>query len=91
MARRSVRVDGQLVFNSTVPILRASLAGHGLAFVPEDMALPHIENGELVRVLDDWCQPFSGYHLYFPSRRQTSPAFAKVVEVSRLESQHCSR
>ncbi len=79
----NVRVDGQLVFNSTVPILRASLAGHGLAFVPEDMALPHIENGELVRVLDDWCQPFSGYHLYFPSRRQTSPAFAKVVEALR--------
>ena len=79
----NVRVDGQLVFNSTVPILKAALAGHGLAFVPEDMALPHIESGELVRVLDDWCQPFAGYHLYYPSRRQTSPAFAAVVDALR--------
>jgi len=83
----NVRVDGQLVFNSTTPILRAGLAGQGLACVPEDMALPHIERGELVRVLDDWCQPFAGYHLYYPSRRQTSPAFAAVVDALRYREQ----
>jgi DNA-binding transcriptional LysR family regulator len=82
----NVRVDGQLVFNSTLLILRASLAGHGLAYIPEDMALPHIARGELMRVLDDWCQPFSGYHLYYPSRRQTSPAFAAVVDALRFRS-----
>ena len=79
----NVRVDGQLVFNSTLPILKAALAGHGLAYVPEDMALPHIAQGELVRVLDDWCPPFPGYHLYYPSRRQASPAFAAVVDALR--------
>ncbi|MET0600012.1 MAG: LysR family transcriptional regulator [Mesorhizobium sp.] len=79
----NVRVDGQLVFNSTLPILRATLAGHGLAYIPEDMALPHIARGELTCVLDDWCQPFPGYHLYYPSRRQASPAFAAVVDALR--------
>ena len=79
----NVRVDGQLVFNSTLPILQASLAGHGLAYVPEDMALPHIAQGKLVRVLDEWCPPFPGYHLYYPSRRQASPAFAAVVDALR--------
>ena len=79
----NVRVDGQLVFNSTLPILQASLAGHGLAYVPEDMALPYIAQGKLVRVLDEWCPPFPGYHLYYPSRRQASPAFAAVVDALR--------
>ena len=82
----NVRVDGQLVFNSSAPILAAALAGHGLACVPEDMAQPHLDSGELVRVLADWCPPFSGYRLYYPSRRQASPAFAALVEALRYRS-----
>lgn len=69
-----VRVDGQLVFNSSTPRVRAAVAGFGLAFVPEDMATEHIAAGRLQRVLEDWCAPFPGYHVYFPSRRQSSPA-----------------
>lgn len=78
-----VRVDGQLVFNGTSQMLTAALAGFGLAYVPEDAARPHIAKGRLVRALDDWCPPFPGYHLYYPSRRQTSPAFALLVDALR--------
>lgn len=78
-----VRVTGQWIYNSSTPMLRAALAGQGLAFLPEDMALDHLVKGELVRVLDDWCQPYSGYHLYYPSRRQTSGALAVVVDALR--------
>lgn len=78
-----VRVNGQWIYNSSTPMLRAALAGQGLAFLPEDMALEHLAKGELVRVLDDWCQPYSGYHLYYPSRRQTSGALAVVVDALR--------
>ena len=77
------RVEGQWVFNSSRPMLRAALAGYGLAYVPEDMALPHIADGRLVRVLDDWCPPFPGYHLYYPNRRGTSAALAIVIEALR--------
>jgi DNA-binding transcriptional LysR family regulator len=78
-----VRVEGQLVFNGTFQILAAALAGFGLAYVPEDLAQPHIARGRLKRVLADWCPPFSGYHLYYPSRRQSSAAFALVVDALR--------
>jgi DNA-binding transcriptional LysR family regulator len=78
-----VRVDGQLVFNTLAPILSAALAGFGLAYVPEDLAEPHIAKGRLKRVLEDWCAPFPGYHLYYPSRRQSSPAFALLVDALR--------
>ncbi|HEY4162317.1 MAG TPA: LysR family transcriptional regulator [Dongiaceae bacterium] len=78
-----VRVDGQLVFNGTTQILNAALAGFGLAYVPEDLALPHVAKGRLKRVLEDWCPPFAGYHLYYPSRRQPSAAFALLVEALR--------
>jgi DNA-binding transcriptional LysR family regulator len=78
-----VRVEGQLVFNNSRMGLTAALAGMGLAFVIEDMVLDHIKAGRLVRVLSDWSQPFAGYHLYFPSRRQQSPAFALLVEALR--------
>jgi DNA-binding transcriptional LysR family regulator len=86
-ARRevNVRVDGQLVFNTSNHILRATLAGLGVAFLPEDMVLTHIEQGRLQRVLGDWCAPFSGYHLYYASRRQTSPAFALLVDALRYK------
>ena len=78
-----VRVEGQLVFNGTFQMLNAALAGFGLAYVPEDLAQPHLAKGRLNRVLEDWCPPFSGYHLYYPSRRQSSPAFALLVDALR--------
>ncbi len=81
-----VRVEGQLVFNGTAQMLNAALAGFGLAYLPEDLAQPHLAQGRLKRVLEDWCPPFSGYHLYYPSRRQSSPAFALLVDALRYRS-----
>jgi DNA-binding transcriptional LysR family regulator len=78
-----VRVEGQLAFNGSFQMLNAALAGFGLAYVPEDMAQPHIAKGRLQRVLEDWCAPYSGYHLYYPSRRQSSAAFSLLVEALR--------
>jgi len=78
-----VRVEGQLVFNNTNQILNGALAGLGLAYVPEDMAQPHLVQGHLKRVLEEWCEPYSGYHLYYASRRQLSPAFALLVDALR--------
>jgi len=78
-----VHVEGQLVFNATPQMLTAALAGFGLAYVPEDFARPYLARGRLKRVLEDWCPPFSGYHLYYPSRRQATPAFALIVEALR--------
>src|SRR5216683_3875043 len=75
-----VRVDGQLVFNGTTQMITAALAGFGLAYVPEDLVLPHLAKGRLARALADWCPPYPGYHLYYPSRRQSSPAFALMVD-----------
>ncbi len=81
-----VRVEGQLVFNGTAQMLNAALAGFGLAYVPEDVAQPHITAGRLKLVLGDWCPPFPGYHLYYPSRRHSSPAFALLVDALRHRS-----
>jgi DNA-binding transcriptional LysR family regulator len=78
-----VRVEGQVVFNGTNQMLNAALAGYGLAYVPEDLAQPHLAKGRLKRVLEDWCPPYSGYHLYYPSRRQSSAAFALLVDALR--------
>ena len=78
-----VRVDGQLIFNSLTQRLDAALAGFGLAYMPEDVAQPYLVQGRLTRVLEDWCPPFPGYHLYYPSRRQSSPAFALLVDALR--------
>jgi DNA-binding transcriptional LysR family regulator len=78
-----VHVEGQLIFNGTFQMLDAALAGFGLAYLPEDLVRPHLAKGRLVRVLADWCPPFSGYHLYYPSRRQASPAFALLVDALR--------
>lgn len=80
----NVRVDGQMIFNTSPHIVLAALDGLGIAFLPEEEFAPHIEEGRLVRVLQDWCPPFSGYHLYYPSRRQHSPAFSLVVEALRI-------
>jgi DNA-binding transcriptional LysR family regulator len=78
-----VRVEGQLIFNTTAQILHAALAGLGLAYVPEGMAQPYISRGRLRRVLEDWCLPYPGYHLWYPSRRQSSAAFALLVDALR--------
>jgi len=78
-----VRVEGQLVFNNVALRLNSALAGLGLAYMPEDQALDQIGAGRLVRVLEDWCEPFPGYHLYYPSRRHASPAFAVMVDALR--------
>lgn len=79
----NVRVEGQLTFNETRLIVRAADAGLGLAFVLEDHVREHLADGRLVRVLEDWCPPFAGYHLYFPSRRQHTPAFSLLVDALR--------
>jgi DNA-binding transcriptional LysR family regulator len=78
-----VRVEGQLMFNNVPMILRAAVAGFGLACVLEDQAEAHVADGRLVRVLADWCPRFAGYHLYYPSRRQPSAAFALLVDALR--------
>lgn len=64
-------------------LLKAALSGMGIAFIPEDCARPHLITGQLVRVLADWTPPFTGYHLYYPSRRHHSPAFAAFVDALR--------
>ena len=78
-----VRVEGQLAFNDSRLMLKAACAGLGLAFLFEEIAQPAITDGALVQVLDDWTPPFPGYHLYYPSRRQQSPALALLVEALR--------
>lgn len=81
-----VRVEGQLTFNGTAQLLNGALAGCGLAYVPEGLVEQHITKGRLKRVLADWCPPYSGYHLFYPSRRQSSAAFALVVNALRHRS-----
>ncbi|WP_376743482.1 LysR family transcriptional regulator [Ensifer canadensis] len=78
-----VRGEGQLVFNSLSMRLSSALDGLGVAYMPEDQVLAHVAEGRLVRVLEDWCPSFPGYHLYYPSRRQQSPALALLVDVLR--------
>lgn len=79
----NVRVDGPLVYNSLGLRINSALAGLGLAYVPEDQILPLVTSGRLIRVLEDWCEPFAGYHLYYPSRRHASPAFSAMVRELR--------
>jgi DNA-binding transcriptional LysR family regulator len=78
-----VRAEGQLIFNSLSIRIQSALDGLGLAYVPEDQALSHVAEGRLVRVLEDWCPYFPGYHLYYPSRRHPSPALTLLVDVLR--------
>jgi DNA-binding transcriptional LysR family regulator len=78
-----VRVEGQLVFNGAGALLQAALQGLGLSYLTEGHVRPYLSSGQLVRVLADWCPPFSGYHLYYPSRRQSSPAFSLLVNTLR--------
>lgn len=79
----NVRVKGQLIFNTSSHIVDAALAGLGIAYLPEEEFEPHLREGRLERVLEDWCPPFSGYYLYYPSRRQPSPAFTLVANALR--------
>jgi DNA-binding transcriptional LysR family regulator len=78
-----VRGEGQLVFNSLALRLSSALDGLGIAYMPEDYAAPFIAAGRLVRVLEDWCPRFPGYHLYYPNRRHSSPALTLLVEKLR--------
>jgi DNA-binding transcriptional LysR family regulator len=79
-----VRIEGQLVFNTSAIILTAALAGMGLAYLPEGQVQAHLADRRLIQVLADWCPPLSGYHLYYPSRRQHTPAFALLVDALRF-------
>jgi DNA-binding transcriptional LysR family regulator len=79
-----VRVEGQVIINTSPHIVAAALDGLGIAFLPEKEFSPHLEEGRLVRVLEDWCPPFAGFHLYYPSRRHASPAFSLVLDALRL-------
>src|SRR2546429_5661424 len=78
-----VRVEGQWSVNGRTPTLNSRIAAWALAYVPEDLVQPYVGKGVLERVLEDWCPPYSGYHLYYPSRRQSSPAFALLVDALR--------
>jgi DNA-binding transcriptional LysR family regulator len=78
-----VRVEGQLTYNTTAQMLNAAVAGLGLAYVPEGFAQPYLAKARLRQVLEDWCLSYSGYHLYYPSRRQPSAAFALLVDALR--------
>ena len=83
-----VRVDGQLTVNNIPMALRAARDGIGIAYLPDDLVRADLDAGRLVRVLTDWCPPFPGYHLYYPSRRQPKPAFALLVEALRSHAKH---
>lgn len=82
----TVKAEGQLVFNSIMHVLNAAVDGIGLAYVPEELAAPYIANGSLQSVLVEWSPYFQGYHLYYPNRRQTSPAFSVFVEAFKYRS-----
>ena len=82
----NVRVDGPLAVNDVFPAMEAAIAGLGLAYLPEDIAAAPLREGRLSQVLADWCPPFPGYHLYYPSRRQTTPAFALLAEALRYRA-----
>ncbi|MBD8680196.1 LysR family transcriptional regulator [Pseudomonas sp. CFBP 13719] len=82
----NVRVSGQVIYNGAYQLLDAALDGFGLSFIPDDMAAPYIASGQLQVVLEDWCPWYPGYHLYYPSRRQASPAFTLLVEALRYRA-----
>jgi DNA-binding transcriptional LysR family regulator len=75
-----VRVAGQLAFNNSYAMIDAVVSGYGIAYVPDDIVAAHLKSGQLVQVLDDWSPWFDGYFLYFPSRRQSLPAFRVIVD-----------
>ena len=81
----NVKAEGQLVFNTLLQMVQGALDGFGLAYIPEDVARPYFSAGKLEQVLEDWAVVYQGYHLYFPKRRQASPAFRLVVNALRYE------
>ena len=81
-----VQVQGQMIFNQSVHILNAALQGYGIAYLPEEQIKPYVAEGQLIQLLEPWCPTFPGYHLYFPSRRQSSPAFSLVVDTLRYRT-----
>ena len=78
-----MRVDGQLILNHMPMIIDAAVSGLGIAFTIDDLVKPRLADGSLVRVMKDWCPPFAGYHLYYPSRRKQSRAMALMIEALR--------
>jgi DNA-binding transcriptional LysR family regulator len=80
-----VQVSGQMIFSNSPQIMAAALQGYGLAYAPEDLVQAYVEDGRLIRVLEDWSPTFPGYHLYYPSRRQSLPAFALMVNALRYK------
>ena len=78
-----IRVQGQLTFNTILPVIRAAVDGAGLAYVPEVLAAPYLRSGDLVALLEDHCPIFPGYYLYYPSKRQHSAAFSVILEALR--------
>ncbi|MCO8310960.1 LysR family transcriptional regulator [Pseudomonas mandelii] len=78
-----VRVEGTLIVNDIDLLLHATLTDHGIAWCPEDVVIPYIKTGELIRVLEDWSEPFTGYYLYYPNRRHLAPALAAFIEAIR--------
>ena len=80
-----VKVEGQLVFNTLSARIDAALSGMGVCCVPEDSVRMHIEQGKLQSVLQDWCEPFTGYYLYYPSRKQHTAAFSKLIDAVRYQ------
>ncbi|CAM4137938.1 HTH lysR-type domain-containing protein [Bordetella tumbae] len=83
-----VRVDGPWTFNGIYPVLDAALAGFGLAYMPEELAQPHIESGRLLSALKDWCPTFPGLHIFYANKRQLSPALSLIVETLRYRRHH---
>jgi len=79
----NVRVEGQMIVNTSAHVPAAAVSGLGIAYLPEEEFAPHIEEGRLIKVLADWCPPFSGYHIYYPSRRLPTPAFTLVLQALR--------
>jgi DNA-binding transcriptional LysR family regulator len=78
-----VRVDGQLTFNASYAMVDAVVNGYGIAYLPEDLVDRHIAAGDLVVLLDEWSPRFPGYYIYYPSRRQSLPAFKIIVDALR--------
>ena len=89
--KMDIAVDGPLIFDAGGMVVDAALAGVGLGYVLEDRALEHLESGALVRVLADWCPPFPGFHLYYPGRRQVSPALAAFIDAVRFRPRNKRR
>lgn len=86
----NVKVEAALIFNTLSPMIQAALDGFGLLYTVSDTVQSHIDSGQLVPVLEDWSATVPGYHLYYPSRRHHSPAFALLIDALRLPTAQVS-